>query len=95
MTRNAFKFSQPSLLQNCLQLADMRQGTTTQAAEKLTRSLKKRQGTTSVVPQAEQTNGRALAPEGCFSGLLPNNQPFSAACLVVPKEATRNQGFSP
>jgi hypothetical protein len=54
-----------------------------QAAEKLTRSLKKRQGTTSVVPQAEQTNGRASAPEGCFSGLLPNKQPFSAACEVV------------
>jgi hypothetical protein len=44
-----------------------RQGTTSQAAEKLTRSLKKRQGTTSVVPQAEQTNGRALAPASiCF-----------------------------
>jgi len=58
-------------------------GTTSQAAEKLARSLKKRQGTTSVVPQAGKTKGWALAPEDCNSGLLPSNGPFSAACEVV------------
>jgi len=34
-----------------------RQGTTLEAAEKLVRSLKKRQGTTSVVPQVQQEDG--------------------------------------
>jgi len=40
----------------------MRQGTTSQAAEKLMRSLKKRQGTTSVMPE-EAGKDRALAPD--------------------------------
>jgi hypothetical protein len=40
------------------------QGTTLQLAEKCQRSSKKRQGTTSVVPQTQQNESRALAPEG-------------------------------
>jgi hypothetical protein len=40
----------------------MRQGTISEAAEKLMRSLKKRQGTTSVVPQAEQKSRPGFSP---------------------------------
>jgi 23S rRNA pseudouridine2605 synthase len=39
------------------------QGTTSQLVEKYKQSSKKRQGTTFVVPQTQQKNGRALAPE--------------------------------
>jgi phosphatidylglycerol:prolipoprotein diacylglycerol transferase len=42
------------------------QGTTSQLAEKCKRSSKKRQGTTSVVPQMQQTDEWALAPEGRY-----------------------------
>jgi hypothetical protein len=63
-----------------------RQGTTSEAAEKLPRSLKKRQGTTSVVPQMQQNKCRALAPEGCFHPDLPESASFSATSSVVPKE---------
>jgi hypothetical protein len=41
----------------------LQQGATSQAAEKLFRRGTKCQGTTSVVPQLRQKNGRALAPE--------------------------------
>jgi hypothetical protein len=39
-----------------------------QLAEQYILGSKKRQGTTSVVPQMQQKSVRALAPEGCFSG---------------------------
>jgi hypothetical protein len=60
------------------------QDTTSEAAEKLPRSLKKRQGTTSVVPQMQQNKFRALAPEGCFHPDLPESASFSATSEVVP-----------
>jgi hypothetical protein len=53
------------------------QGTTSEAADKLPRSLKKRQGTTSVVPQKQQNKCRALAPASfCFQSLVRD---FAAA----------------
>jgi hypothetical protein len=40
------------------------------------------QGTTSVVPQNADNKGRALAPDGYFSGVRIKSRPFSAACLA-------------
>ena len=56
--------------------------TTLQLAKKYKRSSKKRQGTTSVVPKMQQNKGRALAPEGFFSGFSHDALPFFAARLV-------------
>jgi hypothetical protein len=60
------------------------QGTALQAAEKLDSRPVLYQGTTLVVPQVQQNKRRALAPAGCFSGILLEFRPFSAACLAVP-----------
>jgi hypothetical protein len=42
-------------LQNSILIAIKRQGTTSQAAERSPQNLKKRQGTTSVVPKEQQS----------------------------------------
>ena len=60
----------------------LRQGTTLQLAEKCKWSIKKRQGTTLVVPKLQQNNCRALAPEGCFSGFSNRHLLFYPAPLV-------------
>ena len=59
------------------------QGATSQAAEKLLRSSDKCQGTTSVVPQAEQNKGRALAP------VATSRKPGK------PRTQTRHRGRKP
>jgi hypothetical protein len=53
-----------------------------QAAEKLDLAGFCNKGTTSVGPQMPDNKGWALAPAGCFSGILPKFRPFSAACLA-------------
>jgi hypothetical protein len=67
------------------------------------------QGTTSPAAEKPDTEGdggfnprvkpieslRALAPEVGFSGLSPENKPFSAASSVVPKMHLELMGFSP
>jgi hypothetical protein len=63
-------------------ISGLRQGTTLQLAEKCKWSSKKRQGTTSVVPNMQQNEGRALAPEGCFSRFLHENWLSFATRLV-------------
>ena len=57
-----------------------------QAAEKLCSGSVLYQDTTSVVPQASENKQRALAPEGCFSLILPPIPSFSAACLAPEGE---------
>ncbi len=56
-----------------------------QATEKPYRSHSKRQGTTSVVPQAEQNKDRALAPEGSFSPVSPEIPGSSAPAETEPE----------
>jgi hypothetical protein len=63
-----------------------------QAAEKLFKNGKKRQGTTSVVPQIPFNKGRALAPAGRSSEITPHLKPFSAASKAKPAVP---QNFSP
>ena len=63
-----------------------------QAAEKLFKNGKKRQGTTSVVPQIPFNKGRALAPAGRASEITPHLKPFSAASKAKPAVP---QNFSP
>jgi len=67
-----------------------RKQTASPVEEKLRRSLKKRQGTTSDVPQVEKARGRALAPEGCYSGPLPSTSLFPQPvqpCRKWPRES--------
>jgi hypothetical protein len=72
----------------------MRQGTTSQAAEKLISEPPQASGHdfSRAISAVEST--RALAPAVCFSGISPQNQPFSAACSVVPQMANFDSGFS-
>ena len=58
------------------------QGTTSQLAEKYKWSSNQRQGTTSVVPNMQQNECRALAPEGYFSTFLTDNLLFFPARLL-------------
>jgi hypothetical protein len=39
--------------------------------------------------------GWALAPEGCFSGILLGFRTFSAASSVVPQTAEKKAGLQP
>jgi aminoglycoside/choline kinase family phosphotransferase len=57
------------------------QCTTSQPAEKLNRAVGR--GFIPGIRPMEST--RALAPEACFSGISPENQPFSAASSAVPQ----------
>jgi hypothetical protein len=74
------------------------------------RSLKKRQGTTSVVPQAEQIKRSGFSPGGLRFGPFANKRPLTASCFEVPgfavlcirarlqpcrKSTKINVGFSP
>jgi hypothetical protein len=54
-------------------------GAAHQAAEKLHDGMSCNKGTASAGPQRPDHNGRALAPEGCFSGFSLDFNPFSAA----------------
>jgi hypothetical protein len=79
-----------SLLQNCLRLANKRQGTTLEAAEKL--------GISSETSGNRPSGAEALADSiGLTRGLKPPSPSaasFSAACLVVPQKAHSDSGFS-